>query len=96
MAGFSSLMNPSGTEHYANIYGNIAGMERTTVYFPRDLKDGVTREAARRGISEAELIREGVRQVISHAERPRPRGGLFSGGLIDAAHDEDYLVGFGE
>ena len=86
----------AGNSWPVNIYGSIAGMERTTVYFPRDLKEGVAREAARRGISEAELIREGVRQVISHAERPRPHGGLFSGGLIDAAHDEDYLAGFGE
>ena len=72
-------------------------MERTTVYLPRDLKEGITREAARRGTSEAEVIREAVRQLVGEAERPRPRGGFIdTGEPIDTTRLDDYLVGFGE
>jgi len=76
-------------------YGNIAIMNRTTVYLPDDLKAAVKLEAGRRGISEAEVIRLAVRQLTGERKRP-PRGGLFCGTESIADHVDDYLVGFGE
>jgi len=69
---------------------------KTTIYLPDDLKRGIELEAARREVSEAEVIREAVRQLIGELPRPKPRGGIFSGGLIDSARVDDYLAGFGE
>ena len=70
-----------------------AGMShKTTVYFPDDLKRALAREAARRGCSEAQVIREAVAQSIS---RPRPTSGLFDGESLSGRVDE-LLRGFGD
>lgn len=70
-------------------------MEKTTLYLPRDLKDAVRRAAARQGVPEAEVVREAVRQAVG-GDRPRPRGGLFSGGQPVARQADELLAGFGE
>ena len=70
-------------------------MEKTTLYLPEELKAAVRRAAAQRGVSEAEVIRESIRQVVGGV-RPRPRGGLFASGLPVARHDEELLSGFGQ
>lgn len=69
-------------------------MTKTTVYLPRRLKDAVTRAAARRGVSEAQVIRDSIERGVA-TDRPRPRGGLFSGEPIADRVDE-LLKGFGE
>ena len=70
-------------------------MEKTTLYLPDDLKAAVKRAAARKQISEAEVIRQSIRQVVG-AVRPRPRGGLFSSGHPIARRTDELLSGFGE
>ena len=70
-------------------------MVKTTVYLPEPLKRALEREAKRRQLSEAELIRQAVAAAVK-AERPRPTPGLFSSGDSIAARDEEFLVGFGE
>jgi Arc/MetJ-type ribon-helix-helix transcriptional regulator len=72
-------------------------MKKTTVYLPEDLKSALGRVAAERGKSEAELIREAVRDLIRNSEAPRPRLPLFaSGDPTLAERVEEELRGFGE
>ena len=70
-------------------------MKRTTVYFPDDLKARLEAEATRRGVTEAQIVREAVDK---ETRRPRPRGGIISGGELDARDIDstDALKGFGE
>ena len=70
-------------------------MEKTTLYLPDDLKAAVKRAAAQKQISEAEVIRQSIRQAVGGV-RPRPRGGLFSSGHPIARHTDELLSGFGE
>jgi predicted transcriptional regulator len=71
------------------------GMKRTTIYLPDDLKARLEAEAARRGVTEAEIVRVAVDK---ETRRPRPRGGILSGDLggLTSANVDDYLEGFGE
>lgn len=79
------------------MYGNMYGMEKTTVYIPGDLKRALGQVAAARRVSEAELIREAVRTLTSQASPPRPRLPLFKSGNPGLAEsDEQALRGFGE
>jgi len=72
-------------------------MKKTTVYLPGDLKTALGRVAAERGWSEAELIREAVRELVRNSEPPRPRLPLFSSGDPTLAERVDEeLAGFGE
>ena len=70
-------------------------MKRTTVYFPDDLKARLEAEATRRGVTEAQIVREAVDK---ETRRPRPRGGIISGGELDARDIDSthVLKGFGE
>jgi plasmid stability protein len=70
-------------------------VEKTTVYLPDDLKQALRRSAARRGMSEAELIRQSIRETVGDAER-RPNGGLFRSGQPIARCSEELLDGFGQ
>ena len=70
-------------------------MDKTTVYLPAELKTAVKRAARRRGISEAEVIRESIRSAVGD-ERPRARGGLFASGSPIAREADAHLAGFGE
>lgn len=69
-------------------------MEKTTVYLPQDLKAAIKRVAQQRGVSEAEIIRESIREVVGGV-RPQPRGGLYSGPEPIARQADDLLDGFG-
>ncbi len=53
------------------------GMQKITVYVPKDVKRALRQLAAARGVSEAELIREALRTLTSKASPPRPRLPLF-------------------
>ena len=68
-------------------------MEKTTVYLPEALKAAVTMEARRRGVPEAEVIRNAITAAVS---RPRPRAGLFASDHPFADRVEELLAGFGE
>jgi len=70
-------------------------MEKTTVYLTVELKTGLRRVARDRGVSEAEVIRDAVRQVVA-GEHRRPRPGLFAGNDPIARDLDAHLRGFGE
>jgi metal-responsive CopG/Arc/MetJ family transcriptional regulator len=72
-------------------------MQKTTVYLPDDLKAALERAAAETGKSEAELIREGVRQLVEQRAPPPPRTGTFHSGIPNLASrvDEFLAKGFG-
>jgi Arc/MetJ-type ribon-helix-helix transcriptional regulator len=55
-------------------------MRRTTVYLPDDLKAALQRTAAGEDMTEAELIREGVRLVTERHATPEPELPLFTSG----------------
>ena len=72
-------------------------MQRTTVYLPDDLKINLRRTARSTGRSEADLIREGVRQIVATHDAPQPRIPLFHSAVPTLAEDVDrHLEGFGE
>lgn len=72
-------------------------MVRTTVYLPEELKSELKRVARSQGRSEAELIREGVRDVVKGARRRQPTIPLFASGDPTLAERVDALLpGFGE
>jgi hypothetical protein len=70
-------------------------MEKTTVYLSAELKAAIKRTARRRGVSEAEVIRESIQGAVGHA-RTRPHGGLYASGAPIAREADDHLAGFGE
>ena len=73
------------------------GMDKTTVYLPSELKQALAATAKRRGVSEAELIREGVALITAVEKPPKPRLPLFSSGQPGIAeHVDELLKGFGE
>ena len=80
---------------YGTTGGTIYTMEKTTVYLPDDLKAAVKRVARQRGVSEAEVIRESIRAGVG-GDKPRPRGGLYSGSEPIARRVDELLDGFGE
>jgi predicted transcriptional regulator len=65
---------------------------KTTVYLSDDLKAAVEREATRRGVSEAEVIRQAISALVT---RPAPQFGIIEGEPIAERADE-LLAGFGE
>ncbi len=73
-------------------------MKKTTVYLPDDLKAALERAAVAQGRSEAELIRQAVRELTRELEPPKPRLPLFGGGDPTLAErvDEELAKGFGE
>ena len=73
-------------------------MKKTTIYLPEDLTEALKRAAVAQGRSEAELIRQAVRELIGNLEPPRPRLPLFSSGDPTLAErvDEELVAGFGE
>lgn len=87
--GHSCSAKRFGERMYAMVYGMI----RTTVYLPEALKESLERAARQRGCSEAELIREGVRQVVESSQQQlKPRIPLFASGLPDLAEKADELL----
>lgn len=67
-------------------------MRKTSVYLPDELKVALRREAVRRGVSEADVIRAAVRLAVA---RPEPAAGLFEAEPF-AERVDDLLPGFGE
>ena len=77
-------------------YGMMYGMQKTTVYIPKDVKRALGQVAAARGVSEAELIREALRTLTSKTTPPRPRLPLFKSGKPRLAERiDEALLEFG-
>ena len=66
--------------------------QKTTVYLPVDLKAAVEKEARRRGVAEAEVIRQAIASAVT---RPLPQAGIIDGEPFAERVDE-LLSGFGE
>lgn len=66
--------------------------QKTTVYLPDELKAAVESEARRRGLPEAEVIRQAIADAV---RRPRPQAGIIDGEAF-AERAEELLAGFGE
>ena len=69
---------------------------KTSVYLDDVDKRRLAALASRTGISEAELLRRGLRLLLDQAEPPRPRVGLMASADGRAAADEHLLEGFGQ
>lgn len=68
---------------------------KTTLYLPDELKRALELEARRRRVSEAEVVRETLREKLL-TEQVRPRGGIFAGKEQIADRVDDLLAeGFG-
>ncbi len=79
------------------MYVTMYGMIRTTVYLPEDLKTSLQRVARAAGRSEAQLIREGVREVVVRYSSRGPTIPLFKSGDPTLSQRVDELLkGFGE
>ncbi len=75
----------------------MGGMNKTTVYLPADLKRALREAARSSGVSEAELIREGIGRVTAERLTGRARIPLFESKKPDLAEQVDeHLAGFGE
>ncbi len=71
-------------------------MNKTTVYLSDELKSELKRVAGETGLSEAELIREGIRLAVSRHLPPVPRAGIFDSGEPGLSERVDELLaGFG-
>lgn len=74
--------------------GTMYGM-KTTLYLPADIKGAVELEARRRGVSEAEVVREALRKTLM-TDRVRPRAGIIRGHEPIAQRVDELLAeGFG-
>jgi metal-responsive CopG/Arc/MetJ family transcriptional regulator len=70
---------------------------KTSVYLPAEMKRALESEARRRGMSEAEMIREAISALLAAAPaRRQPRFGVLdSGDPHFAERAEDHLAGLG-
>jgi predicted transcriptional regulator len=73
------------------------GMVKTTVYLPEGLKHALERVASTEGRSEADIIRDAIRERVSRPRRRAPRLPLVGAGLGDptAARRVAELLGEG-
>ena len=74
------------------------GVKKTTVYLPDELKRNLEAAALTSGVSEADLIRQGIEHVVELKLTPLPRVPLFSSGDPTLAErvDEILAEGFDE
>jgi len=74
------------------------GVKRTTIYFPQEMKTAIEREAARRGVTEAEVIRGAVDAHLGDSTPPVPELPLFPEGfgVEIATRVDELLEGMGE
>lgn len=67
-------------------------VEKTTLYMPAELQQGLRALARRTGRPQAELIREAIAEYVGTQERPLPRSiGAGTGGGVSGAHSEAWL-----
>ena len=79
-----------------DVYANIHGMIRTTVYLEEDMVVGLRHRAEAENRSQAEIIREAVRRYIeddSGFERPPIAGvGSYRSGRSDVSKRAEQLL----
>ena len=69
---------------------------KTTLYLPADVKRAVELEARRRGVSEAEVVRDALRATLM-TDRVRPRDWIIAGREHIAERADELLAqGFGQ
>ncbi len=67
-------------------------VEKTTLYLPTELQQGLRALARRTGRPQAELIREAIAGYVGAQERPWPRSiGLGTDGAVTGSDSEDWL-----
>ncbi|MEZ4529958.1 MAG: CopG family transcriptional regulator [Thermomicrobiales bacterium] len=69
-------------------------MEKTTVYFPIELKQRVKTMARRSGKSDAEIIRAAVEMFTDPARNPAPwpkSAGIGRSGRVQSEHVDDWM-----
>jgi len=67
-------------------------VEKTTLYMPAELQQGLRALARRTGRPQAELIREAIAEYVGTQERPLPRSiGAGTGGGVSGADSEAWL-----
>jgi Arc/MetJ-type ribon-helix-helix transcriptional regulator len=77
-------------------------MVKTTVYLPDHLKHRIEETARRKGLSEAEYLRQAIQSTVDRDSAPRPRTGILrsAGGPgtsdLSLRVDEILAEGFGE
>ncbi len=72
-------------------------MKKTSLYIDEEVDAGLARRAAAEGISKAELIRRGLRQLADGEDiTPFTAIGVFEGPGDLAENADRYLDGFGE
>ncbi len=75
------------------MYGIMYGMKRTTIYLPDEMKTAIEREAARRGVTEAEVIRRAVGEHLKTRTERKLNLPLFPQGFgEDLAGRVDELL----
>jgi Arc/MetJ-type ribon-helix-helix transcriptional regulator len=74
------------------------GMKRTTIYLPDEMKADIEREAARRGVTEAEVIRSAVEANLAMRPRRRIQTPAIPEGIDEDIADrvDELLGGLGE
>lgn len=73
----------------------MSDMAKAIPLSPDDLKAQLSREAARRGASEADIVRQALRHELGQS-RARPHGALFTGREPIAERVDELLAGFGD
>jgi hypothetical protein len=75
--------------------GYACFMKRTTVMLPDDVEARLRREARRRGVPLAQIVREAVERDLPAPEPGRPLSffGIGEGGPADASERGDEYVG---
>jgi len=76
----------------------IYGVKRTTIYLPDEMKAAIEREAARRGVTEAEVIRGAVEANLAMRPRRRIQTPAIPEGIGEDIADrvDELLEGLGE
>jgi hypothetical protein len=98
VGGNSATRQPNRHDHRKSRHRQRwyhTNMDKTTIYLPTELKSAIKRVARQRGVSEAEVIRDSIRDAVGD-DRPRPRGGLFASGAPIGREADEHLSGFGE
>ena len=73
------------------------GVKRTTIYLPDEMKTAIEREAVRRGVTEAEVIRQAVGQHLEVRSARRIQTPAIPEGLGEelATRVDELLEGMG-
>jgi hypothetical protein len=71
-------------------------MTKRTIYLPDDLAHAIKKEAAWRGTSEAEVIRDAVRRLVDSPSAESLGGPIFNDDILLADQVDEILAeGFG-